>query len=67
MSHKTYMFKFILIVSIVVISSLSNELFAQIALPDDGDVQDAPEAPIDGFLAIAAAIGSYIGVRKLKK
>ncbi len=37
---------------------------AQITLPGGGTVQDAPDAPIDGFLTIGLIAGACIGLRK---
>ena len=59
--------KYIVLLVIIVIAAFNSDLFAQIELPGDGDVDDVPPAPIHGFIAIAAVIGSYIGYRKLKK
>ncbi len=33
----------------------------------DNDVEDVPESPIQGLLALGMIIGSYLGYRKLKK
>lgn len=41
-------------------------LLAQIGLPGDGDVEDVPEAPIDGFITLAVIVASYLGYRKIK-
>lgn len=38
---------------------------AQIGLPDDSpNVEDVPDSPIDGFLAVGLIAGAAIGLRK---
>ena len=55
------------ILLIIMVAFITTDLNAQIGLPGDGDVDDVPEAFIDGFIGIALAIGSYFGIRKLRK
>lgn len=57
----------LIIYTAIFILSLNQELFAQLDLPVEGGVDDVPEAPINGFIAIALAIGSYFGIRRLRK
>jgi len=52
---------------IVIISTQVSTIYGQPDLPDGGNVLDAPAAPIDAFIAIALAVGSYFGVKKLRK
>lgn len=59
--------KNLLIVAFMVLILCSNDMYAQLDLPNDGEVLDEPEAPIDGFISIALAIGAYFGVKKLRK
>lgn len=60
-------FKIVLMLAILFMTQSGNDLFAQIGLPDGGDVLDEPAAPIDGFIAIALAIGGYFGIRRINK
>ncbi|WP_156340219.1 hypothetical protein [Nonlabens sp. YIK11] len=50
----------------LVITMIDGDLYAQIDLPDDGNVDDVPMAPINGLIGIAMAVGSYLGYKKLK-
>jgi hypothetical protein len=59
--------KNLVIVAFMVLALCSNDMYAQLELPDAGEVLDEPEAPIDGFISIALAIGAYFGVKKLRK
>ena len=59
----------LILIVIGLIFLTSPEIFAQLEdLPGDGIVLDnEPEAPIDGFISIALAVGAYFGVKKLRK
>ena len=38
---------------------------AQIGIPDDGEVDDTPGAPIDGFIGMALIAGVCYGAKKI--
>ena len=63
--------KNLMFIALMLLLLSSNSLLAQdggpIELPGDGEVLDNPEAPIDGFISIALAVGAYFGVKKLRK
>ncbi len=61
--------KNLMFIALMLLLLSTNSLLAQepIELPDDGIVLDAPEAPVDGFISIALAVGAYFGVKKLRK
>ena len=63
-NKNTYM-KFVLTIMLVLI--VVTDINAQIGLPGDGDVNDVPEAFIDGFIGLALIIGSYFGIKKIRK
>lgn len=46
---------------------IDGNLYAQIDLPEDGELEDTPAASINSFIGIAMAIGTYLGYKKLKK
>ena len=61
--------KNLMFIALMLLLLSSNSLLAQgpLELPDDGIVLDnEPEAPIDGFISIALAVGAYFGVKKLR-
>lgn len=57
----------LVVIILLLVMFIDGDLFAQITLPNDGTVNDEPAAPIDGFIGVGIAIGSYLGYRKLKK
>lgn len=57
----------LILVIFLTVPFIGGDIFAQITLPDDGEVIDAPTAPIGQFIGLAIAIGSYIGFKKLNK
>ena len=51
----------------LVMTIVDGDLYAQIDLPEGGDLDDeTPMAPINGLIGVAMAIGSYLGYKKLK-
>jgi len=61
--------KRILLVAIILVAMtiIDGDLYAQIDLPEDGEVNDTPAASISGLIGIAMAVGTYMGYKKLKK
>ncbi|WP_348661673.1 hypothetical protein [Croceibacter atlanticus] len=43
------------------------DINAQLALPDDGIVEDVPEAPIDDYILYIFIIGLLLGLHFLNK
>lgn len=62
------MHKTILTITLFVVTSCFSiqSAHSQITFPDNVN-DEAPAAPVDGFLAIGLAAGAYFGVRKLRK
>lgn len=68
MLHNKYFLRvFLVVVILLLMTIIDGNLYAQIGPPDGGNVDDTPMAPIDGFIGVAVAVGSYIGYKKLKK
>lgn len=59
-------FKIIIVLLVILIIGTQQELYAQLGVPGGG-VDDAPEAPISSFIGLAIILGSYLGIRKLRK
>ncbi|MBG25037.1 MAG: hypothetical protein CL818_03015 [Croceibacter sp.] len=56
------------IVSLVILLTLFTlDINAQLALPDDGIVEDVPEAPIDDYILYIFIIGLLLGLHFLNK
>ncbi|WP_299211029.1 hypothetical protein [uncultured Dokdonia sp.] len=67
MFSKNNYLKTCLVIAFFFIVILDSDLFAQIILPNDGDVDDVPVAPINGLIGLAIAVGSYLGFKKLNE
>ena len=66
MNYNKYINRFLLVaIVMLVMTIIDGNLYAQIGLPDGGDVNDTPAAPINGLIGIAMAVGSYLGYKKL--
>lgn len=54
------------IITVLIVLFISTSVQAQITFPDDID-DEAPAAPIDGFIAIGIAAGAYLGLKKQRQ
>ncbi|AZQ42844.1 hypothetical protein [Nonlabens ponticola] len=68
MNSNKYLQRFVLVAVILFTMTLiDGDLYAQIGVPEDGDVEDVEMAPIDSLIWIAMGAGAFIGYKKLKK
>ena len=68
MNYNKFLKRFLLVAVIMLVMTIvDGDLYAQIDLPEGGDLDDeTPMAPINGLIGVAMAIGSYLGYKKLK-
>lgn len=64
MLDKKNTLKIFILFMFLIVPFIGSEIFAQITFPDDGEVIDIPAAPIDQFIGLAIAFGSYVGLKK---